>query len=135
EFSGSETRCSRSAVERPCSGFGAGTPTSRYVRRRASSRACCRDGVTNQLKSQFAGKRALVTGGLGFIGSNVARRLVESGANVTIVDNLEPKYGGNRFNINGLESKLAVTIADVRDGAAMKSLLTDKDYVFNLAGQ
>jgi UDP-glucose 4-epimerase len=91
--------------------------------------------VTNNLEHQFAGKRALVTGGLGFIGSNVARRLVEGGAKVTIVDNLEPKYGGNRFNISGLESKLAVTIADVRDEAAMESLLTGKDFVFNLAGQ
>jgi UDP-glucose 4-epimerase len=91
--------------------------------------------VTEDLERQFAGKRALVTGGLGFIGSNVARRLVESGANVTIVDNLEPKYGGNRFNITGLESKLAVAIADVRDEPAMKSLLAGKDYVFNLAGQ
>lgn len=91
--------------------------------------------MTNELKRQFAGKRALVTGGLGFIGSNVARQLVASGANVTIVDNLEPKYGGNRFNISGLESKIAVSVTDVRDEAAMESLLKEKDYVFNLAGQ
>jgi UDP-glucose 4-epimerase len=88
-----------------------------------------------ELERQFAGKQALVTGGLGFIGSNVARRLVESGANVTIVDNLEPTYGGNRFNISGLESKVTVNITDIRDKPAMESLLAGKDYLFNLAGQ
>lgn len=87
------------------------------------------------MTGRFAGKRALITGGLGFIGSNVARRLVEDGAAVTIVDNLEPKYGGNRFNIVGLESKVSVNIADVRDSAAMEILLSGKDYIFNLAGQ
>lgn len=91
--------------------------------------------MTSTVTGRFAGKRALITGGLGFIGSNVARRLVEDGAAVTIVDNLEPKYGGNRFNIVGLESKVSVNIADVRDSAAMEILLSGKDYIFNLAGQ
>lgn len=91
--------------------------------------------MTDKVDRQFAGKRVLVTGGLGFIGSNLARRLVENGAKVAIVDNLEQKYGGNRFNISGLESELSVSITDVRDAPAMESLLRERDYVFNLAGQ
>jgi UDP-glucose 4-epimerase len=91
--------------------------------------------VREELGAHFAGKRALVTGGLGFIGSNVVRRLVEGGAIVTIVDNLEPKYGGNRFNISGIESKVSLSIADIRDARAIEALLPGKDYLFNLAGQ
>lgn len=87
------------------------------------------------VEGHFAGKRALVTGGLGFIGSSVARRLVEDGAIVTIVDNLDPKYGGNRFNIAGLESKVGVNVVDIRNAGAMEPLLSAKDYIFNLAGQ
>jgi dTDP-glucose 4,6-dehydratase/UDP-glucose 4-epimerase len=91
--------------------------------------------VTRPLESQFAGKSALVTGGLGFIGSNVTRRLVEAGSQVTVVDNLDPSYGGNRFNLTGLASRIEVLIADVRDAKAMEAALAGKDYVFNLAGQ
>jgi dTDP-glucose 4,6-dehydratase/UDP-glucose 4-epimerase len=91
--------------------------------------------VTAELRGRFAGKQALVTGGLGFIGSNLARRLVRDGAKVTIVDSLDPKYGGNRYNIADIESNVAVDIADVRDAKAMETVLAEKDYVFNLAGQ
>jgi UDP-glucose 4-epimerase len=83
----------------------------------------------------FSGARALVTGGLGFIGSAVARRLVAEGAKVTLVDSLEPKYGGNRFNIEGIEGDVALHIGDVRDERLMKELLSGQDYLFNLAGQ
>jgi UDP-glucose 4-epimerase len=83
----------------------------------------------------FAGKRVLVTGGLGFIGSNLAFRLVELGADVTLVDSLIPAYGGNLANIRGLEDRLRVNIADVRDPHSMKYLACDQDYLFNLAGQ
>ncbi len=85
--------------------------------------------------SAFAGKSCLVTGGLGFIGSNVARRLVELGADVTVMDSMVPEYGGNLFNIAGLEDRLTVNIADVRDRAAMDHLIKGRDYLFNLAGQ
>ena len=61
------------------------------------------------------GKQVLITGGLGFIGSNLARRLVELGANVTLVDSLIPEYGGKLFNIAGIEDKVRVNISDVRD--------------------
>ena len=86
-------------------------------------------------RTTFDGRHALITGGLGFIGSNLARTLAERGATVTVVDSLIPEYGGNRFNIAGLEDKVRVDIADVRDESRMHSLVRGQDYLFNLAGQ
>lgn len=83
----------------------------------------------------FSKRRVLVTGGLGFIGSNLARRLVEEGAEVTLVDSLIPEYGGNLFNIAGIESHVRVNISDVRDEHSMRYLVQGQDYLFNLAGQ
>ncbi|MHC1733560.1 MAG: NAD-dependent epimerase/dehydratase family protein [Bacteroidales bacterium] len=77
----------------------------------------------------------LITGGLGFIGSSLARELVMSGANVTIVDSLIPQYGGNLFNVEDIRDRLTINVCDVRDPFAMAYLLQDKDYLFNLAGQ
>ncbi len=77
----------------------------------------------------------LVTGGLGFIGSNLAWRLCELGARVTLVDSLVPDYGGNLFNIFGLEDKVRINISDVRDPYSMRCLLKNQKYLFNLAGQ
>jgi UDP-glucose 4-epimerase len=77
----------------------------------------------------------LITGGLGFIGSNLARRLVDLGADVSIIDSLIPDYGGNLFNISGIEDRLAVSKSDVRDNSAIDKLVLDKDVIFNLAGQ
>lgn len=77
----------------------------------------------------------LITGGLGFIGSNLARSLVALGAKVTLVDSLIPKYGGNPFNIQDIRDKVVVNVCDVRDPFAMAYLLQGKDYLFNLAGQ
>jgi UDP-glucose 4-epimerase len=85
--------------------------------------------------SSFQDKRVLITGGLGFIGSNMARRLVEYGAAVTLVDSLIPEYGGSLFNIDGLEDRIHVNIADVRDRHSMAYLVQGQDYLFNLAGQ
>lgn len=79
--------------------------------------------------------QVLITGGLGFIGSNLARALVAQGANVTLVDSLIPQYGGNPFNIADIRDKVAVNVCDVRDPHAMVYLLQGKDYLFNLAGQ
>jgi len=81
------------------------------------------------------GKRTLITGGLGFIGANLARRLVALGANVTLVDSLIPEYGGNLFNIAGLENNVRVNISDVRDVHSFRYLVQGQDYLFNLAGQ
>jgi UDP-glucose 4-epimerase len=83
----------------------------------------------------FSGRRVLVTGGLGFIGSTLARRLVELGARVTVADSLVPEYGGNLFNIAGIEDKLLVNISDVRDEHSMRYLVQGQDFLFNLAGQ
>lgn len=83
----------------------------------------------------FFGKRVLVTGGLGFIGSNLASRLVSLGAEVILVDSLIPEYGGNLFNIEGIRDRVRVNISDVRDEHSMKYLLQGQDYLFNLAGQ
>jgi UDP-glucose 4-epimerase len=77
----------------------------------------------------------LITGGLGFIGSNLARRLVELGARVAVVDCLAPEYGGNRRNLAGVASRVRVHIADVRDWPRLPSLVRGQDFLFNLAGQ
>jgi UDP-glucose 4-epimerase len=83
----------------------------------------------------FAGSDVLVTGGLGFIGSALARRLVELGAKVTLVDSLIPEYGGNLFNIHDFRDQVTVDLTDVRDAAAMSSLIKKRQFLFNLAGQ
>ena len=83
----------------------------------------------------FSRKHALITGGAGFIGSNLARRLVDLGAQVTLVDSLIPQYGGNLFNIAEIKDKVRVNISDVRDEHSMQKLVQEQDYLFNLAGQ
>lgn len=83
----------------------------------------------------FQNRSILITGGLGFIGSNLARRLVSMGAKVTLVDSLIPQYGGNVANIQDFRERVEVNITDVRDPHAMAYLIQGKDYLFNLAGQ
>jgi len=83
----------------------------------------------------FSNKNILITGGLGFIGSNLAIRLVELGASVTLVDSLIPEYGGNLWNIEPIKDRVRVNISDVRDEHAMKYLVQGQDFLFNLAGQ
>lgn len=83
----------------------------------------------------FAAANVLITGGLGFIGSALARRLVKLGANVTLVDSLIPEYGGNRFNVRDIHDKVTIDLTDVRDSAAMSSLIRNRHFLFNLAGQ
>jgi UDP-glucose 4-epimerase len=82
----------------------------------------------------YAGRRVLVTGGLGFIGSNLCRTLADLGARVLAVDSLLPDYGGNLFNLDGYEDRVRVNIADVR-GHGMEYLVRDQQVLFNLAGQ
>lgn len=84
---------------------------------------------------QFRGKKVTITGGLGFIGSNLAMRLADLGADVLLVDSLIPEYGGNLFNIQQIKDKVKINISDVRDIHTLKYLLKDNDYLFNLAGQ
>ena len=83
----------------------------------------------------FKSKNILITGGVGFIGSNLALRLVGFGANVTLIDSLIPEYGGNLWNIEPIKNKVRVNISDVRDEHSMKYLVQNQDYLFNLAGQ
>jgi UDP-glucose 4-epimerase len=87
------------------------------------------------LATTFSRKKVLITGGLGFIGSNLARRLVGLGAEVLLVDSMIPEYGGNLFNIAGIESLVKVNLADIRDEYAVTYLVQGQDYLFNLAGQ
>jgi UDP-glucose 4-epimerase len=95
----------------------------------------CYSPRDDALMSEFAGSKILITGGLGFIGSTLARRLVGLGADLTLVDSLIPDYGGNLFNIEGLRDRVRVNISDVRDTYSMEYLVRGKDYLFNLAGQ
>jgi len=83
----------------------------------------------------YRGRRVLVTGGLGFIGSNLARQLVDLGAHVLLVDSMIPDYGGNLFNIDGLEDRVRVNLGDVRNGSVMDVLVNEQEIIFNLAGQ
>lgn len=83
----------------------------------------------------FEGSKVLITGGLGFIGSNLARALVPVASDVVLIDSLIPEYGGNPFNISGIEDLLTVNVSDVRDEHAMRYLVQGADYLFNLAGQ
>jgi UDP-glucose 4-epimerase len=82
----------------------------------------------------YRNRKVLVTGGLGFIGSNLCRTLADLGAQVLAVDSLLPDYGGNLFNLAGYEDKVRINIADVR-GHGMGFLVRDQEVVFNLAGQ
>ena len=91
--------------------------------------------VPTEHNAYFRDKHVLITGGLGFIGSNLAHRLVALGAEVLILDSLIPEYGGNVFNIHGLEDRLRVNIADMRDEHGLRYLVQGQDIIFNLAGQ
>ncbi len=82
----------------------------------------------------YRGRKVLITGGLGFIGSNLSRRLVELGSQVLVVDSLLPDYGGNLFNLEGYEDRLRINIADVR-GHGIEYLVRGQEVLFNLAGQ
>ena len=91
--------------------------------------------MSSEIDSYYRNRRVMVTGGLGFIGSNLVHRLAAAGANILIVDSLLPDYGGNPFNIAGLEGRVHVNISDVRDAASMDALVKDREIIFNLAGQ
>jgi dTDP-glucose 4,6-dehydratase/UDP-glucose 4-epimerase len=91
--------------------------------------------IAMNMTNCFKNKRILITGGLGFIGSSLARSLVASGADVTVIDSLIPEYGGNFFNVHDIKDKLRINISDVRDPFAMAYLLKGQEYLFNLAGQ
>ncbi|NEO52978.1 MAG: NAD-dependent epimerase/dehydratase family protein [Okeania sp. SIO3B5] len=87
------------------------------------------------IETNFKDSKVLITGGLGFIGSNLAQRLVKLGAEVLLVDSLIPEYGGNLFNIAEIKERVKVNISDVRDEYSMRYLVQGQNYLFNLAGQ
>ncbi|HXW07254.1 MAG TPA: NAD-dependent epimerase/dehydratase family protein [Vicinamibacterales bacterium] len=91
--------------------------------------------MTDAYREFYRGRRVMITGGLGFIGSNLARQLVGLGADVLIVDSLFPDYGGSLYNISGIEHCLRTNIADIRDRYAMEVLVRGHEVIFNLAGQ
>ena len=83
----------------------------------------------------FRDRRVLITGGLGFLGSNLAIRLVGLGARVTLLDAMVDDHGGNPFNVEPIRDQVAVNFSDIRDEASLNYLVTGQDYVFHLAGQ
>jgi UDP-glucose 4-epimerase len=89
----------------------------------------------NDYREFYRGRAVMITGGLGFIGSNLARRLVELGADVLLVDSLIPDYGGNLFNVDGITDRLRINVADIRQQSTMNYLVRDRDVIFSLAGQ
>lgn len=91
--------------------------------------------MENYASRFFKNKNILITGGLGFIGSTLAHRLVKVGSKITIIDSLVPEYGGNLFNVADIKERIKVVIADVRDTQKMKSLVRNQNFLFNLAGQ
>jgi UDP-glucose 4-epimerase len=91
--------------------------------------------VTQIYEEFYRGRRVMITGGLGFIGSNLARRLVDLGSDVLLMDSLIPDAGGNFFNIDGIADRVRVNIADVRQESTMNHLVRDREVIFNLAGQ
>jgi UDP-glucose 4-epimerase len=86
-------------------------------------------------KTYYRGRRVMITGGAGFIGSNLARQLVDLGAEILLVDSLIPDYGGNLYNIQDIASRLRLNVADVRMQTTMEALVRNQDVIFNLAGQ
>lgn len=88
-----------------------------------------------ELAAIFQGKKTLITGGGGFIGSNLAHQLNAIGARVTVVDNFAPIFGGNPFNLHGITDQIQIIKADIRDEAEMSRILPGQEYLFNLAGQ
>jgi len=83
----------------------------------------------------YGGARAVIIGGLGLIGSAIARRLVALDAEVLLVDSMIPEYGGNLANIADIPDRVTVNIADIRGGYSLPPLLSGQDFLFNLAAQ
>ena len=83
----------------------------------------------------FRGRKVLITGGLGMIGSSIAIRLRQLGADITILDAELPMYGANTFNLEPIRGQVKMVKADIRDRRSLEQLKWDFDMIFNLAGQ
>lgn len=84
---------------------------------------------------EYRDRDVLILGGLGFIGSNLAHRLVELGANVTLVDSMLGQYGGNLANIADIRDRVRVNFSDIRDRHSLDYLVRDADVIYSVAGQ
>src|SRR5688572_14772846 len=91
--------------------------------------------LSSHIRDGFRDKHVLITGGMGFVGSNLAIALVEVGAHVTLSDAMLPGYGGNLFNIAPIRDRVTINYSDVRDVHVMNYLVKGQDYIFHLAGQ
>src|SRR5436190_5050117 len=91
--------------------------------------------MSAEYREFYRGRRVLVTGGVGFIGSNLARQLVDLGADVVLVDSMIPDYGGNLFNIADIQDRVRLNLGDIRNQTIMDVLVRDREVIFNLAGQ
>jgi UDP-glucose 4-epimerase len=87
------------------------------------------------IEKEYSGQQVLITGGLGFIGSNLARKLIEVGSQVTIIDNLDTDSGANLYNVEDIKNQIEIIQSDISDEKELTSVLKDKKYLFNLAGQ
>ena len=105
------------------------------LQKRQSKRPIGEYSSTDPRLHAYAGARAMITGGLGLIGSAIARGLVALGAEVLLVDSLIPEYGGNLANIADIRDRVSINIADIRGGFGMRHLLSGQDFLFNLAAQ
>src|SRR4030066_1277203 len=118
-----------SSSSQPCSMFLSNMPNyGKYNSKRRRIRM-------TPFEKAFRGKKVLVTGGLGFIGSNLAVRLIEVGAKVTLVDNMMPRLGGNLFNVRDIVDRIHINFSDVRDAHSMDYLVKGQEIIFHLAGQ
>src|SRR5690349_13792646 len=87
------------------------------------------------MHKSYAGKRVIVTGGLGFIGSNLAIQLVKAGARVAIIDSSEPGCGANRHNVEPVAGHCTLLDLDIADAHKAADEIRKADVIFNLAGE
>src|SRR4051812_9763541 len=91
--------------------------------------------MINNLESWFRNRKILITGGLGFIGSNLSHRLLELGAAVTVFDHMSQRSGRDLSGLKGIEQDVKVVVDDIRNVDAVRRVVAGVDVIFNLAGQ
>ena len=89
----------------------------------------------NSKKDSYRQARVLVTGGMGFIGSNLVIALVERGALVTVVDAQIAGCGADPRNLQSVREQIRISTDDMQDADRMAELIPEQDVIFNLAGE